>query len=263
MDVTTSTYSTLESNLLSTQIFTQILRILLELKYRRFISQIYISEMNSTICENLSERHTCNCAMCVSFHGYRYYMIRCFVLGFVIPVFWIVNVMLYIHLRFFNSTAPVLCLPENEILLTEFELQSWREKNVFASEPSSSCDQDKKEHFKKSLDKNLNTKNLCFGINANFISSLDKDSIQNSSCSSMVKDVSAQSGIELSNSSFSASDILEGLVPEMISLVLVRHQNKDQNLRNWALRSLSCIVGYALVIVFTFLAIVAQKTKPT
>ena len=90
-----------------------------------------MSILGSSFCDGIVDNYKCQCPGCKTHQSINFYMVRLFIMGFLLPLFWLVNITIYIHYNWFKANKTHFPMIHDEILFTEYELQIWKNKSVF------------------------------------------------------------------------------------------------------------------------------------
>ncbi|QEU58518.1 Asg7 [Kluyveromyces lactis] len=89
-----------------------------------------MSTFGSTFYDSVAKNYICECGSCKIGKNVEFYMVRFFIMGFVLPVLWILNITLYLYANWIidhNVSVPEL---DAETLYTEYECQQWKQRSV-------------------------------------------------------------------------------------------------------------------------------------
>lgn len=225
-----------------------------------------MSTFGSTFYDSVAKNYICECGSCKIGKNVEFYMVRFFIMGFVLPVLWILNLMLYLYANWIidhNVRVPEL---DSETLYTEYECQQWKQRSVTS--------------LNKSITKDFYAINnpLTFSMltlklpDPVPLTTYQHLSLPDPTKGSDEKNQFSESATTLDegatdSSSFGTEDggtksiVTAQCLKEIASELMKNHDVNARTIRNWFLRSLCAMTGYTISIIM-IVVIVKTNSQP-
>ncbi|KAG0680233.1 hypothetical protein C6P41_004578 [Kluyveromyces marxianus] len=179
-----------------------------------------MNTFGSTFYEGIAQNFSCECESCKISKNVQFYMTRFFLMGFVLPLLWIVNIGLYIYCNWIVDNTEIAPEIDVDTLFTDFELNDWKKRST----TSLSTSQKWKSH-------------TVAGESMLSLPTL---------FSTEFADEKEEQG---QGASSSQNYITQQCVSEIAKTIVDIHSRNSQAVRSWFLRSLGALLGYVAIII--------------
>ncbi|CDO91823.1 unnamed protein product [Kluyveromyces dobzhanskii CBS 2104] len=221
----------------------------------------------TTFYSSVAKHYCCQCRSCQIGPNVEFYMIRFFIVGFIVPVLWIINVSLYVYANWI--TEHTISPPEvdAETIYTDYECQQWKQRSVTSLKHSISEEfYTINNPFTFSMVNLKPSEPLSLSTYQPSPSSIGKPKFSETTASSAQETCVASSLKQNADSAFNDVDDGRSLVTlqclkEIASQVSKNHGINARNIRNWCLRSVCAMVGYTISIVMLVVVVRTHRNQ--